>query len=134
MITLDWAGMRFAHSKIRCVAIPVRTAERKLFGRQEYTLLRADPGRPHSAILGHNMNPFGGSRRPLRRRAKTQRDEAKCVKCQTHLFEKRALDTEGGYFVEHRSRLMILGIPIREKITDVTAYCPTHKPTKESIR
>lgn len=98
------------------------------FGYDTYSILRADPGHLGGAIIGFNNNPFVVSKRQLQKIHKKQREEATCEICQHDMFEKRAFDRDGGYFVEKRKRLWVFGVPIKEKIVGWDAYCSEHKP------
>lgn len=106
----------------------------KLFGYDAYHILRADPGRLQSAIIGFNTNPFSVSSRTLQTIEKEQREGATCKVCSNSLFEKRAFDREGAYFVEKRKRLWLFGCPVKEKIIEWDTYCPQHKPKTEQYQ
>jgi len=101
---------------------------KKLFGRDTYHIIRADPGTLQAAIIGFNNNPFAVSKHQIQKIESKQRENATCEICQQELFEQRALDQDGAYFVEKRRRLWLFGLPIKEKILNWDSYCPEHKP------
>lgn len=100
----------------------------KIIGTDTYHILRADPGHLQGMIMGFNGNPFATSKRTLQDLESKQREDAECDECGTELFEGRALDQTGAYFVEERKRYWIFGVPIREKVLGWDTYCAAHKP------